>query len=250
MSNFLALDISVVTINYNNTQGLALTIDSVLAQDYPNLQYIIIDGGSTDGSADIIRQQANRLHYWESTPDRGIYHAQNKGLAKATGEYVLFLNSGDVFLQPDSLSTLALQTGPGRDLVFGNLMIKQVASLAWLKTYPAAPDKAYLRNDSLPHCATLIRTKLLKDAGGYDESLRIVSDWKFFAQAILKQKVGVYHVTEAIALFAFDGISSLAQNRELLENEMSAVWQQLFPPPGASKHFYAGVKRKIKNWIA
>ena len=87
--------LSIITINRNNSAGLHKTIESVVSQTFTDYEYIIIDGASTDGSVDIIKQYANKITSWVSEPDKGIYNAMNKGILKATGEYLLFLNSGD-----------------------------------------------------------------------------------------------------------------------------------------------------------
>ena len=90
--------LSIITINYNDKEGLARTMNSVLSQTYTDFEYIVIDGGSNDGSKTIIEQHQDQLGYWVSEPDSGIYNAMNKGIAKANGEYILFLNSGDVLI--------------------------------------------------------------------------------------------------------------------------------------------------------
>ena len=87
--------VSVITISYNNAEGLRRTIESVVAQNYSDYEYIIIDGGSTDNSRQIIESYADHISYWVSEPDKGVYNAMNKGIAQATGEYLHFLNSGD-----------------------------------------------------------------------------------------------------------------------------------------------------------
>ena len=91
----MGLLISIITINYNNKSGLSRTIESVINQTYSNIQYIIIDGASTDGSKKIIKKYEHHISYWISEPDSGIYNAMNKGVDKAVGDYLLFLNSGD-----------------------------------------------------------------------------------------------------------------------------------------------------------
>ena len=88
---------SVITINYNNREGLKHTIDSVVCQTYTDFEFIIIDGGSTDGSVEIIREYEEHITYWVSEKDHGIYHAMNKGVAQAHGDYCIFMNSGDCF---------------------------------------------------------------------------------------------------------------------------------------------------------
>ena len=85
---------SIITINYNNRDGLEMTINSVLGQSYQDLEYIIIDGGSTDGSVEVIKKYESRIDYWVSEPDKGVYNAMNKGIGKASGDYLNFMNSG------------------------------------------------------------------------------------------------------------------------------------------------------------
>ena len=89
------MKLSVITINFNNRDGLRKTIESVVNQTYNDFEYIIIDGGSTDGSVDVIKEYADRIDYWVSEPDKGIYNAMNKGIDVAKGEYCIFMNSGD-----------------------------------------------------------------------------------------------------------------------------------------------------------
>ena len=114
--------ISVVTPSFNQAAYLERTILSVLDQDYPNIEYIIIDGGSTDGSVDIIRQYAHRLTHWVSEPDRGQAHAINKGLQQATGKWVAWQNSDD-FFYPGTFLQLAQMAAiePDADLIIGNM---------------------------------------------------------------------------------------------------------------------------------
>src|SRR5688572_1097864 len=108
--------ISIITVNYNNGNGLKDTIESVLKQDHP-LEYIIIDGGSSDDSVSHIEKYAAKIDYHISEKDNGIYNAMNKGIAKASGEYLLFLNSGDKFCSADSLSSL-IQYGKNADIIY------------------------------------------------------------------------------------------------------------------------------------
>ena len=98
--------ISIITPSFNQGKFLEETILSVLSQNYPDLEYFVIDGGSTDNSVDIIKKYEHRVHHWVSEKDKGVYHAMNKGIAKARGEYVLFLNSGDVLINNMGLNQL------------------------------------------------------------------------------------------------------------------------------------------------
>jgi glycosyltransferase involved in cell wall biosynthesis len=115
--------ITVITPSYNQAQFLEKTIQSVLAQDFPEIEYLVVDGGSTDGSQDIIRRYAERLAWWVSEPDAGQADAINKGFRRASGEYVAWLNSDDLYL-PGAIRTAvdALQGDPALGMVFGDAL--------------------------------------------------------------------------------------------------------------------------------
>ena len=101
----LIMFISIVTINKNNLHGLKNTMESILAQTCDQYEWIIIDGGSSDGSVELIKDNASKIHYWVTEPDNGIYNAMNKGIDESSGDYILFLNSGDRFASPTILSS-------------------------------------------------------------------------------------------------------------------------------------------------
>ena len=117
------MKISVVTVCYNSVNTIEETMLSVLNQTYPDIEYIIIDGGSTDGTVDIIRKYAARLGYWISEPDKGIYDAMNKGIAAATGDYINFMNSGDMFASNDVLSSFKNFVSDDPEIVYGDVKL-------------------------------------------------------------------------------------------------------------------------------
>lgn len=167
--------LSIITINYNNLEGLKRTYDSVVAQTCQDFEWIIIDGGSTDGSRDFIVEHKDRIAYWCSEPDKGVYHAMNKGVAKATGDYLNFMNSGDCFYDKHTLQCFISQE-PVADLVYGD----------WIRIYPdhevlkAAPRKAFFATvffENVCHQAMFIKAEVLKKKG-YDEEMMILADWK------------------------------------------------------------------------
>lgn len=219
-------EISVITINYNNKAGLADTIASVLAQSELSIEYIVIDGGSSDGSVDVIDKQSKRLAYWVSEPDRGVYHAMNKGIAHAKGRYVTFLNSGDIFHSADVLQRL-LAESCDRDIVYGDVEIVQSdRTLMW--QCPDILTFKYFRTDSIPHPASLIRRSLFRSIHPYDEQFRIVSDWAFFAEAICLHGATYVRVAFPVAIFKADGISSRTETNQLHHKERDLVLQNKF----------------------
>jgi len=111
--------LSIITVNLNNAEGLRKTIESVVTQTFTDFEYIIIDGGSTDGSVEIIKLYADKITYWVSEPDKGIYNGMNKGIMVAKGEYCQFLNSGDWLVNENVLKEVFADV----DIVYGDLKI-------------------------------------------------------------------------------------------------------------------------------
>src|SRR5215469_14735299 len=114
--------ISIVTITYNNAAELPATIESVLGQTYPNIEYVVIDGASKDNSVDIIRSYADRIAYWHSEKDKSRYDAMNKGTAATTGEWVLFMNAGDAFYDRDAVKDMFQEAHDDADLLYGDVL--------------------------------------------------------------------------------------------------------------------------------
>jgi len=218
--------ISIITINFNDVVGLQRTILSVLEQTYTNIEYIVIDGGSTDGSKEYIEAHQESLAYWVSEPDTGIYNAMNKGIDAATGDYLLFLNSGDYLYSKNVLSYFQdfLVSSPDNDIYYGK--IKVVGEKQWIKEYPNTLSFSYFVKDTIPHPATLIKRSCFKDFK-YDELLKIVSDWKFFIIGICKLNFSYQYYDEVIATFGLDGISSY--NSDLVNKERKEVLLKEFP---------------------
>ena len=152
--------INIVTINLNNKDGLEKTINSVIEQTYfDKLNYIIIDGGSEDESVDVIKNFGDKIDYWLSEKDNGVYSAMNKGIDLCNGEYVLFLNSGDFFSENDVIEKAYNELDC--DIVYGDLYVKKDSKL-FLKKYETKLDDAYFKKESLPHPASFIKLEHLK----------------------------------------------------------------------------------------
>ena len=182
------MKLSIVTNNRNNASGLVRTLESTLGAQpgFGDWEQIVVDGASTDGSFSALDRWKDdpRLGWHVSEPDAGLYNAMNKGAAHARGDYLLFLNSGDELL-PGALERVFAETRDA-DIVYGDLVVVDETGNAETWNYPAADEifPAHFLFWSLPHPASFISRQLLEAAGGYDESLRIVSDAKFFLQAV------------------------------------------------------------------
>lgn len=216
---------TIITINYNNESGLGCTIESVLRQSSNGYEYIIIDGGSTDGSVEIIKKAAARISYWASEKDRGIYHAMNKGVAQAHGDYCLFLNSGDSFYNDSVLNNIQ-NLGYDEDIIVGKVVSRNGQSQLFL---PPSRDISlyYFYSGTVPHQGAFIKTELLRRMP-YDENLKIVSDWKFFLEAIILNNCSIRYIDEYIAKFDTTGVST--SNPGKMWKEKEQVLSELFPP--------------------
>lgn len=220
------LKLSLITINLNNVLGLRKTIESVVSQTFTGYEYIIIDGGSTDGSVEIIQEFRNKVTYWASEPDEGIYNAMNKGIKVATGEYCLFLNSGDWLLKENVLELIFFKNYK-EDLVCCKLY-KHDHFCGGLIQIPKEKFTFYdFYISSLSHPSTFIKRELFVKNGLYDENLKIVADWKFFIESVIIHKCSYVMLDAEITYFESEGISKTHYWQGLKEREL--ILEEIFP---------------------
>ena len=252
------MKLSIITINYNNAEGLRKTLASVTAQTYADIEHIIVDGGSTDGSVEIIREyvSANGAHSggsqtgqtgqtgqtkvchqirWISEKDKGIYNAMNKGIKMATGEYIEILNSGDILF--DSQVTQRMiehldQTNAERKesigILYGNMIKVNAQGQVVGKSGYTEFSLRQFYSSTLNHDCAYIRRDLFEEYGLYDENLKIVSDWKWYLQAIGLGRVKPEYVDIDVTIFDDGGISET--NLALRNAERRQVLEELLPP--------------------
>jgi glycosyltransferase involved in cell wall biosynthesis len=182
--------ISIITVCFNAVDYIEQTIQSVLFQNYPSIEYIIIDGGSTDGTVGIIRKYESRLNYWHSRPDRGIAHAFNQGVAQGHGDWFLFLNADDILLThkviEEMVSHLILYNRA--DVVFGNMIsltreknphpvpLCKIGGHTW--SWPE-----FRRGNMIPHQAAFTRREYFERQGVFDENYNIAMDYEHYLRA-------------------------------------------------------------------
>ncbi|SDL86192.1 glycosyltransferase family 2 protein [Chryseobacterium taihuense] len=221
------MKISIITINYNNGTGLEDTIKSVINQTFADFQYIVIDGNSTDNSKEILNKFCDKINYWISEPDCGIYNAMNKGIAAAQGEYLLFLNSGDKLYNSQVLENVVPFLGSA-DLLSGHTNMNENEKFKVVKSLETITFKHFFRY-SIDHPSTFIRRKLFDQIGNYDENLKIIADWKWFIIALAKFGVSYKSINCIVSTFKMDGISSRPENRKALLAERKKVLDEEFP---------------------
>ncbi len=236
--------ISIITINYNNVKGVKKTIESVVAQSYNNIEYIVIDGGSTDGSVDVIEEYSDQISYWVTEKDRGIYHAMNKGVAQASGDYCMFLNSGDYLVGPTIIEEISNEFISNEDVIFGLLKTYPSSIIGYTDIHLPLTMQDFFERSPVPHPASFIKMDLFRDTK-YDEKLRIVSDWKFFLQSIVFRGCTCKKLEKIITIFEDEGLSS--SNMELCNNERTTVLKELLPPAIYADYFKLSTGMEYKS---
>ena len=232
------MTLSIITINYNNAEGLRKTLESVGAQTCQELEHVIVDGGSTDDSRELIEQYADTAKYsvkWVSEPDAGIYNAMNKGIRMAAGEYIEILNSGDWLFDNEVVEKMltALEENSFPEILYGN-MIKLYPSGKQVDTcggniYP--PNSfLYFYKGTLNHNCAYIRRSLFERFGQYDEQMKICSDWKWYVDAIAIGGVKPVYVNINVTYFDMNGVSeSGGKNANLIIKERRQYLEQILP---------------------
>lgn len=237
------MKLSIITINYNNRNGLRKTVESVINQTTKDFEYIIIDGGSTDGSLDVIKQYSQSISYWVSESDKGIYNAMNKGIDVAQGEYCIFMNSGDCFYNNNTLKEVYIELD-GTDIIYGNTL-ESNGNIVLHKKDITLKTLCY---GSLCHQSVAIKTELLKKHH-YDESLRFVSDWKFFLQTLIIGNCTYKGIDLLISKYDVEGVTN--SNWELFLEERRTVKEAMFPKRVLDdiEELYEGITWEDKLYI-
>ena len=224
------MKLSIITINYNNAAGLQKTMQSVFAQTSQEFEYIVVDGGSTDGSVEIITNYKLRITnlQWISEKDNGIYHAMNKGIKMAQGEYVQFVNSGDCLASDDVTERMITKLNDNVSILYGNMLKLQPHGILRDKSFAGRqPTMLDFYRGTLNHSSAYIKHSLFDKYGLYDETFKIVSDWKFFMQAIIFGNERIEYRNIDVTLFDMTGISET--NKELDKAERLQVLKELLP---------------------
>lgn len=239
------MKLSIITINRNNAAGLRKTIESVVSQTFTDFEYIIIDGASTDESVDVLKEYADKISFWVSEPDNGIYNAMNKGILKAKGEYLLFLNSGD-WLYDEMVLDEIFKNEVTADIIYGNTMITKDDGTGY-KGGPCTDNiTAYqLITSSMPHQASFFLRTLFDKYGKYDENYKIVSDWKFYFELIIMNNVSVKYLDIIVAFFDINGISNTMCDTDISERKQ--VLSEFLPQKAIDDYEYA--HKNISSFI-
>ena len=208
------MNLSIITINFNHAEGLKRTIDSIVNQTFSDYEWIVVDGGSTDGSKELIEQYKEHFAWWCSEPDKGVYNAMNKGIAHATGEYINFMNSGDMFATPTILEEI-FSTPQSADILYGQMVRGDyngpLNNTPLLKPNIEWYDFYYC---TFNHQATFTKRLLFSTIGLFDETYSLYGDWDFFARAIVHHHVDTLYLPIKIAIYEGGGISDTSDKQK------------------------------------
>ena len=251
------MKLSIVTINYNNAEGLRKTLASVASQTYPKIEHIIVDGGSTDGSVDVIKEYVVRVKsqesraksvIWSSEPDKGIYNAMNKGIKRATGDYIQILNSGDILASDDVTARMvaALESYSresrvesqenGVAIFYGNMMKsydgKTIINRDTCGGDMYTPESfLYFYKGTLNHDCAYIRRDLFDKYGLYNEDMKICSDWEWYVKAIVMGGEEPVYTNIDVTIFDMNGVSeSYGKNADIIKHERREYLEKILPP--------------------
>lgn len=202
--------LSVITVVYNGIDKIEKTINSVLNQTYQQIEYIIIDGSSTDGTIEVIKKYADKITYWISEPDKGIYDAMNKGIVKCTGDWIHFRNCGDYFHQNDTIeSVFSITIDSSVDIIYGDCRVFD--SFGYCDKKPAILSKSHKEAMPVFHPSSFIRTTLHKKKL-FNTKFKLSADYNFFFQCL---ELGAVFEYRPIIIALFDiGDGASVRNRK------------------------------------
>ncbi|OYP64153.1 glycosyltransferase family 2 protein [Prevotella sp. P3-122] len=207
------MKLSIITVNFNHKEGLKDTILSVINQKYfDDYEFIVIDGGSFDGSKELIEEYASHIDYWVSEKDGGIYNGMNKGIRVAKGDYLIFMNSGDTFYNDHVLKDVFC-VDRNADFITGNHAVGSD-----IHTSPRNVTCRYMFITALYHQATFIKAKTFKDQL-YDEHLKIVADWAHMFKCLILENATYQHIDVVVCLCEEGGVSSTQWEKVLSERK-------------------------------
>ena len=247
-ANVSNLKISIITVTYHADAVLEQAVCSVIGQDYSNIEYIIIDGESTDGTLDIIKKYEDEIELWVSEPDHGIYDAMNKGLTYATGNYIYYLGADDCLLAPNSISQVVsfLQDNPEVDVLCASVMMVDTVYRIE-KVYSSDCSEADVMSGyNTPHQGMFVRREILQKYR-FDTSYRIAADYKNFLKFYLDPDIKLQKTDLIVAYYANDGISGNGTDAQRMEDVRALQENGL--ESNACMQRQRGLLARIKNVI-
>lgn len=225
----MSYKLSVITINFNDKLGLENTIKSVVSQSYKGFEFVVIDGNSTDGSKDILNLHKDSFQYCVSEPDHGIYNAMNKGIKAATGDYLIFMNSGDTFYDDTVLENMEPYLNGCTDFVYGNSYFFTDIEFIRIEKPPQLLNFDYFEKLGLNQQAVFMRRNLFFDTFLFNEEYKISADWEFFIVNICLNNSTYLYIDRIVCRYNIVGVSSFPENQKIFWAERDRTFQKYFP---------------------
>lgn len=223
------MQLSIITINYNDKVGLSSTFKSVFDQTHQQFEYVVIDGGSSDGSKELIEQYAEKIDCWVSEPDDGIFNAMNKGINLSKGDFIMFINSGDSFHENETLSKISKKLNEGFDIFYGDVVRVYPNGTKKIKKYPSKLSFDFFVDSAIAHQSSVVKRTLFDEVFYFNENFKVFSDWQFFICATCKYNIPYKHLDLIVADFSMDGISSQANIQIEMHKEREETYRNYFP---------------------
>lgn len=243
--------LSIVTVNLNDRAGIARTLGSVARQSFRDREVIVVDGGSTDGSAEVVREHDGVVTDFVSEPDGGIFDAQNKGTRRAHGTYCLYLNAGDELASDDALERFFGAGRPVEEILYGDVVIEEVDGRRRIELSPAKLTWDYFMRTTLPHQSTVFRRSLFERVGPYDTALRVAGDYEFFLRAVVARGASSRHVPVPLAIYVMGGRSTRPEAFRIVRQERVLAKEKALSPV-LREHWeeYLVAKRgRLPSWL-
>ena len=233
--------ISIITVNYNDANGLEETIKSVMVQTYRDYEHIVVDGDSSDGSKEVIEKYRDKLAWAVSEPDKGIYNAMNKGIRASKGKFLLFLNSGDTLHNENVLEKTVEKLNSDHRIYYGDVLRIFDSGISKIKTYPNELSFGFFVDSALAHQSVFIDRDLFSEISFYDESYKVLADWEFLIRAICIHHIPYKHLGIIVARYDMSGISSQPEGKKIMLEERKRCYQEHF-------RFYWKDYRELMNY--
>lgn len=249
--NFKNLKISIITVSFNSRQTIEDTIESVFEQDYENLEHIIIDGGSNDGTLEVLKKHSNKIHLWVSEKDDGIYDAMNKGILMCNGDVVGILNSDDVYSSNKTISTIMhyFNTKPSTEIVFGNINYVSRTLSKVIRRWRTKPYKknSFVNGWHPPHPAFFVKKKTYQNHGLFNLDFKIASDFELMLRLIEIKKCNYIQTQSVVTHMRVGGKSNNSFNNILLGNREVLKAFKTHNIPITSLYFIKRIIPKIRE---
>lgn len=226
------MKVSIITVCYNAENSIEETILSVINQTYKNIEYIVIDGASTDRTVDIIEKYRNKIAYFVSERDTGIYNAMNKAIGASQGDFIYFLNAGDTIYSTETVEKVTKYLKTGHEHIFyGNIMFyDKKLDAKWLVPSGDIIDRAFFVKDDLAHQAIFYKRQVFDIAGLYDESYKVLADCNLNVKSVIRHGLKARKMSLTIAVFELGGPSTSQRNNLENCNEKERVLNNYYSP--------------------